>query len=106
MSKIPRILRILGRKVVLTPRLKKDMPHVLGEWHADRNAIVIRKEQLPLEEADTVLHEVMHATLHLQGRAYAGKTEELYVRALATGMLAVLRENPKFVSYLMQGIKP
>lgn len=74
-------------------------------WHADKYRIDLRGGQEALDEADTVLHEVMHATLHCQGREYAGEIEELYVRALATGTLMVLRQNPKLVEFLLQPLK-
>lgn len=67
------------------------MPGAVGEWHADRGCIDVARGQRALDEADTVLHELMHAILHHQGRENGGDAEETYVRALATGVLVVLR---------------
>lgn len=81
------------------------MPGILGQWIASDSSIDIVDGQKPIEERDTVLHEVMHAILHCQGREHGGEGEELYVRALAAGVLMVLRDNPKFVKYLTRETK-
>ena len=53
--------------------------------------------------ADTLLHEVMHSVLRQQGRVYADE-EEVYVRALATGLAGVLRDNPSLRLYLTKAL--
>ena len=100
---IPKTLKILGRtvKVCTSPK----MEGMAGEWKACDYVIDILQGQNTLDELDTLLHEVMHAILHCQGRENGAETEETYVRALATGLLMVLRQNPKFVVYLMQEVK-
>jgi hypothetical protein len=52
------------------------------------------------QERDTLLHEVMHATLRMQGRPYT-EEEEVYVTALATGLISVLDANPKLRKHLL-----
>jgi hypothetical protein len=68
----------------------------LGEFDPALQKIIVRKGQ-PLEtEQDTLLHEVIHAIdseLNLN-------LSEKQVRGSATGLLAVLKDNPKFYSYL------
>lgn len=68
----------------------------LGELDPALQKITIRKGQ-PLEtEQDTLLHEVFHAVdneLNLN-------LSEKQVRGLATGFLAVLKDNPRFYIYL------
>lgn len=68
----------------------------LGEFDPTLQKITVRKGQ-PLEtEQDTLLHEVTHAIdseLNLN-------LNEKQVRGLATGLLAVLKDNPKFYTYL------
>lgn len=60
-----------------------------------------------LVERDTVLHEVLHAILDVTGLASViatevdDKFEEKMVRPLATALLQFLRDNPKFVHYLL-----
>lgn len=53
-------------------------------------------------EADTLLHEVLHAVWMIGGmqEGAASKHEELVVTTLATLLLDTLRRNPKLVAYL------
>lgn len=66
----------------------------------DDHTCLIAPGQHPTEETDTVIHELFHAILYCQGREHGGKTEETYVRALATGLTGVLQDNPKFLKWL------
>lgn len=54
-------------------------------------------------EADTLLHETMHSVLRQQGRLYVPE-EEVYVNALATGLIGVLRDNPSLLKYLTKAL--
>jgi len=62
--------------------------------------ISLHPGQSPWAERDTVLHELMHSVLRSQGRPYDEAQEELYVGALATGLLGALRANPAAARYL------
>lgn len=64
-------------------------------------SIKITSNQDAFGERDSVLHETMHAILRQQGREYK-PAEEVYVTALATGLLGVLRSNPAFAQYLLE----
>lgn len=67
-----------------------------GRIHPEGQAIWIREGQ-PLEsEQDTLLHEAIHAvdeTLGLQ-------MDERQVTLMATGLLAIFKDNPDFLDYL------
>lgn len=80
------------------------MPDAAGLCHFGRALIDIRQGQHPIDETDTVLHEVFHAILYCQGREYGEEVEETYVRALATGLTAALQDNPEFASWLLRRI--
>lgn len=63
---------------------------------ADKQLIAVEEGQ-PLEnEQDAVLHE----TIHILEDSMDIKISESAVRKVATGLLAVLKDNPRFVSYL------
>lgn len=98
----PSTLKVNGRVVSIKYRASKHMPDLAGQFHPDRNLIDINKSQDKQELQDTVLHETLHAILHTQGREYGGEVEELYVRAIATGLSGVLRDNPEFTQWLIQ----
>lgn len=90
-------VRILGRDyaVKVLKRLKND-----GECHYPSATIRVAERLDAHERKDCLLHEVMHAVLYQQGREHGGDTEETYVRALATGLIAVFQENPDLAAYL------
>lgn len=94
-------LEIAGRSILVKEVANNKLPDAYGQWHNDTQQITVRKSLLPIEKKDTVLHEVMHAILTLQGRTYGGEVEELYVRSLATGLVGVLRTNPEFAQWLI-----
>lgn len=91
--KRPDKIKILGKAFAVNA----NVPEALnGECDTDKQTISIRDGQ-PLEsEQDTVLHEVVHAI----DEAMDIKMKETQVKKLATGFLAVIKENPSFVSYL------
>lgn len=100
MSRRPKSIRLGARDYRFRYRRGASMPDVLGLCHNDRALIDIRAGQLPIDEKDTVLHEVLHAILNCQGREYGGEVEETYVRALATGLVVALQDNPEFAQWL------
>lgn len=96
----PVSFRVNGRTISLSLKAQDKMPGVAGFFESHKSSIVIAKGQEEQELQDTVLHELFHALLHTQGREYGGDEEELYVRALATGTIGLIRDNPALVSWL------
>lgn len=101
----PRNLRILGRQYAIHPQPVESEwmePTSLGECHPYDRAIHIR-EFLPLSELqDTFLHEVLHAIAWHSQLGLSHKHEERAVGVLASGLIAVIRDNPEFLKYLSQ----
>jgi hypothetical protein len=50
----------------------------------------------------TLLHEILHACFHAADYPLSHKREEKAVSALAPVLLAVLRDNPHIVTYLIE----
>lgn len=98
--KRPEGIRLGGREWAFRFRRPKAMPEMDGQCHTKLATIDIRRGQSAINEADTVLHEVFHAILFCQGRENGGRQEETYVRALATGLIAALKDNPEFAEWL------
>ena len=93
----PASIRILGKKfsVAFTTSepLKEDLN---GECDTDQQRILVR-DGMPLEgEQDVLLHECLHAIDEMVD----SELTESQVKRLATGLLAVLKDNPRFISYL------
>lgn len=98
----PSTVKVNGRVVAIKYRAAKHMPDAAGLFHPTRHLIEISKGQDSQETRDTVLHETLHALLYTQGREYGGELEETYVRAIATGLIGVLQDNPAFSTWLIQ----
>lgn len=64
--------------------------------------ITIDAQQSLVEEADTVLHEVMHAIFYTMKIGLDIDTEEKVVSALATGLIGVLQDNPEFARWIIE----
>lgn len=78
--------------------------HLVGE--ADTSALVIRLDDRLAESAlaETLLHEVLHCIWDQTPlRVMDDDLEESIVSAFAPPLLDVLRSNPKFASWLMNG---
>ena len=95
--KRPLKLKILGKpysvNYVTGEPLAEDE---LGECNDNAQALYIREGQVLDNEQDTLLHEGIHA---IDEQMQIG-LKEAQVRRLATGILSVLKDNPKLISYL------
>lgn len=93
----PKTLKILGKPFQVTygnsaPLEEGDM----GDCNTEGQVLAIREGQ-PLEnEQDSLLHEAIHALSDYMEI----KLKEHQVTKLATGLLALLKDNPKFAAYL------
>lgn len=92
----PNSLRILGRDVRVTYSPDLD---AYGYFHAMRQEIQVRDGVSSIEEADTLVHEAMHAAWNYMDIGLP-KHEEFVVRKLATAMTLILKENPELLKYL------
>lgn len=84
-----------------------DHANYAGFSQASKQHIVLREDNPPDFQAETLLHEVLHQCLRVSGcdpdsDAKAGVTdvEERAVRSMAGALLATMRDNPGFVAYL------
>jgi hypothetical protein len=92
-------LRIIGSDfAVLWPA---SLPGALGTCEGDKERITVAPNQSPVSELDTLLHEVIHAVEYKMGREH----NEDWTRSISTGLVAVLRDNPEFVKYILKKLK-
>ena len=96
---LPASLSIIGREVPI--RVVEVFPEQLGEYSYDDYAIKIKSGQHPLAEADTLLHECIHAI----DDCFQLKLSERQVYCLAVGVLALLRDNRDMLAYLTEAIE-
>lgn len=91
---IPPTVAIIGKRYeVRISELEEDY----GQCLSEQCLIEIKtSNQCHQQQADTLLHEVMHAIDHEMHCSMS----EPQIRRMATGLLAVLRDNPALVEFL------
>jgi len=105
--KRPSKVKVLGKWVriqfvpagdaLLRDSAEDDAPGV-GRSDGSKQSIAIEDGQPLASEQDTVLHETLHIIEEYMGM----DVPEGVVEQFATGLLAVLKDNPRFTSYLRQ----
>lgn len=101
----PRTLKVLGRTYVCSyePALNLGVGNV-GLCDNANMVIHILDGQHPVEEADTMIHELLHAIWFIMSIDQGDVDEEAVVRRLASGLIGVFLDNPELLAYL-QSIK-
>ncbi len=101
MSKLPPLL-YLGYRDIKLKRTGSLPPEEYGNWSPDKGQIAIATGKQPVEEANTVLHEVLHACLKLSADPIteSEEKEERLVTVLANQLTEVWRRNPDLIAYL------
>jgi hypothetical protein len=93
---LPPKIRIVGRDIPIVWVSEEEMPKAWGEYDYEKQVVRVRTEQQLAFEADTVLHELIHA---IDDAMQLGMTER-QVHCTATGIIALLKDNPNFYEYL------
>ena len=73
-----------------------------GQMNESTRTILIAAGQLPIDEADTVLHEVLHGI----DCVFDLSLTEHQVRMVATALIGMFQDNPHFAEYLTQPLEP
>ena len=103
----PDVVRIMGRNYAVVFETDSVLgTENLGTCNTQRCLIAIREGQHPVEEADTLIHEIMHAVWYCMSISEGGAGEEAVVRRMASGFAAVLMDNPDLLKYLEAIQKP
>jgi hypothetical protein len=74
----------------------------LGQCQNDKGLILIAPGQLGDDEANTVLHELLHAALHLGHVSLEDDKEEQVVTVLGNAITELWKRNPSLISYLQE----
>jgi hypothetical protein len=78
----------------------------LGEYDSNKSEMLINSNLTKIEEANTFLHELLHASIWISGLSTEGgvlepkKREEIVVNALANNLAQVFRDNKWILPYL------
>lgn len=98
----PKSVRILGKRHTISYLPTEEMQESFGLCWKGQQRIAIQKDLPHGEQADTVLHEILHAVLFQMAVLHPAELEEEFVRNAATGLYAVLQDNPQFAKWLIQ----
>jgi hypothetical protein len=98
---LPPKFRVLGRDLPVVWVSAEEMPKAWGEYDYETQVVRVREGQQPAFEADTVLHELIHA---IDDAMQLGMTER-QVHCSATGLIALFKDNPIFLEYLSHAIR-
>ena len=99
--KPPKVIYIGAADYEVRTRKTLDL---LGETDNTNTEIMLKRDQSAACRRDTLLHEVMHAVVFLSGYGHDLKhaDEERLVRTITPWILAVLRDNPELVDFLLE----
>lgn len=91
---IPKAVNILGKKYKVIMEEPKDGDY--GECNYRHTTIKVSPKQSADSQADTLLHEILHAI----SEELQYPLQEKQVRLTATALMSVMRANPALVAYL------
>jgi hypothetical protein len=102
--KLPvRVLRIgpYDFKIEALPEESEDW----GECDYDNHTIRLKDEWANRNQAaECALHECIHGLLYVSGYSTDDKEEERLVTLLSIQLASFIRDNPKFVAWLVKGL--
>ena len=110
MSKLKKTIKIGYADVKIRLLDKKESPKWckdhFGEYDSNKSEMLINSNLTKIEEANTFLHELLHASFWISGLSTEGgvlepkKREEIVVHALANNLAQVFRDNKWILPYL------
>lgn len=96
----PKIIKVMGKDYGLKFIDVSPIEHAnLGQCDHKKMLICIQEEQVPVEELDTVIHEILHAIWYQMSIGEGPMEEEPIVRRTANGLLQVILDNPSLLKY-------
>ena len=111
--KIPKIVRIGYQDVKIereTATFSKQTD-CYGEYEHRKNQITIQNDLSNLDEANTLLHEVLHGIVYINSLTQTGapldkeNNEEIVVNTITNGLVQVFRDNKWLLPYLNKKVK-
>ena len=82
-----------------------------GEYEHRKNQITIQQGLSPLDEANTLLHEILHGVAYINSLTQTGQPldsenkEEVVINTITNGLAQVLRDNKWLLPYFMKKFK-
>ena len=82
-----------------------------GEYDHRKNTISIQEGLSPLDEANTLLHEIMHGVAYISSLTQTGEPldtenkEEMVINTMTNGLAQVFRDNKWLLPYFIKKFK-
>ena len=82
-----------------------------GEYDHRKNSITIQNGLGPLDEANTLLHEILHGIAYINSLTQSGQPldsenkEEVVINQFTNGLVQVFRDNKWLLPYLKDKLK-
>jgi hypothetical protein len=82
-----------------------------GEYDHRKNSITIQSELSNLDEANTLIHEILHGISYTSSLTVGGQPldtdnkEEVVINQITNGLAQVFRDNPWLASYLKERLR-
>ena len=82
-----------------------------GEYDHRKNSITIQNGLGPLDEANTLLHEILHGISYINSLTQSGQpldkenSEEVVINTITNGLAQVFRDNKWLLPYFKDNFK-
>ena len=82
-----------------------------GEYDHRKNSITVQTGLSPLDEANTVVHEILHGIAYINSLTASGQPldsdnkEEVVINQFTNGLVQVFRDNKWLLTYLKDKLK-
>ena len=82
-----------------------------GEYDHRKNSITIQNGLTPLDEANTLLHEILHGIAYINSLTQSGQPldtenkEEVVINTITNGLAQVFRDNKWILPYFKEKFK-
>jgi hypothetical protein len=82
-----------------------------GEYEHRKNQITIQNGLSPLDEANTLLHEILHGIAYINSLTQSGQPldtenkEEVVINTITNGLAQVFRDNKWLLPYFKEKLK-
>jgi hypothetical protein len=75
-----------------------------GDFHNYRARIRVSNALIPADQAETMLHEILHACWSV-GSAIPSQYEEIAVEMLAGGLAQIWADNPQLIGWISNNLR-
>jgi hypothetical protein len=97
----PKQVKVMGKSYAIVFVADCTIEHEnLGQCDHKKMTIAVQDHQAAVEEADTLLHEILHAIWYQMSINCGPMDEEPIVRRMTSGFMQVFLDNPELLKYL------